>query len=155
MTGLRHLTVPLDDRSYEVVVGPGAAAYLGTVLPKSARRAAIVSQASIPLEVATDLPYERFDIGVGEQFKSLDTIGEFVPWLCPDGAHPQRRRDRRRRRGWSPTSPIGLLRHHRGVPVVHVSTTLLGMVDAAIGALTREPARGQEPRRRRSGSPAV
>ena len=46
MTGLRHLTVPLDDRSYEVVVGPGAASYLGSVLPTGARRAAIVTQES-------------------------------------------------------------------------------------------------------------
>jgi hypothetical protein len=39
--------------------------------------------------------------------------------------------------------------YHRGIPVVHVATTLLGQIDAAIGGKTgRQPARGQEPGRR-------
>ena len=38
---------------------------------------------------------------------------------------------------------------HRGLAVIHVATTLLAQIDAAIGGKTgRQPARGQEPRRR-------
>ena len=136
MSSFRHVTVPLDERSYEVIVGHGAATYLGTIIPPTAKRAAIVTQAAVPLEIEADIPYERFEIGPGEQSKTLETIGE----LC---------------RGFA---RMGLTRHdvvigvgggmvtdvagfaasayHRGVPVVHVATTLLGMVDAAIGGKT-------------------
>ena len=44
MSGLRHVRIPLGERSYEVVVGHGAAEFLGNVLPQTARRAAVVTQ---------------------------------------------------------------------------------------------------------------
>ena len=45
---------------------------------------------------------------------------------------------------------------HRGVPVVHVATTLLGMVDAAIGGKTGgQPARRARTSSGRSGSRAA
>jgi 5-deoxy-5-amino-3-dehydroquinate synthase len=133
---MRHVEVPLGERAYEVIVGHGAAGYLGRLLPDTARRAAVVTQVEIPVEIVADIPYERFVVGSGEQYKTLDTVRD----LCRDFAK------------------MGLTRHdvvigvgggmvtdlagfaaatyHRGVPVVHVATTLLGMVDAAIGGKT-------------------
>ncbi len=128
--------VPLGDRSYDVLVGNGARSELAALLPRTARRVAVVTQAGVPLEVDPGLPFERFEIGDGEEHKSLTTIET----LC---------------RGFS---RMGLTRNdvivgvgggmvtdvagfaaaswHRGVAVVHVSTTLLGMVDAAVGGKT-------------------
>ncbi|HQZ32970.1 MAG TPA: 3-dehydroquinate synthase family protein [Ilumatobacteraceae bacterium] len=128
--------VPLGDRSYDVLVGNGARSELAALLPRTAQRVAVVTQAGVPLEIDPGLPFERFEIGEGEQYKSLSTIES----LCKGFAR------------------MGLTRHdvvvgagggmvtdvagfaaaswHRGVPVVHVSTTLLGMIDAAIGGKT-------------------
>ena len=128
--------VPLGDRSYDVLVGHGVRAELAALLPVTARRAAVVTQQGIPFEVDPGVPFERFEIGQGEDHKSLGTIQR----LC------------------SGFAAMGLTRHdvvigvgggmvtdvagfaaaswHRGVSVVHVSTTLVGMVDAAIGGKT-------------------
>jgi len=130
------VTVPLGDRAYDVVVGNGAVAALAGMIPSTARRAAIVSQATVPFAVDVPLTAERLEIGDGEGAKTLATIAALS-------------------RGFA---LIGLTRHdvvigvgggmvtdvagfaaaawHRGVPVVHVATTLLGMVDAAIGGKT-------------------
>ena len=45
---LRTVTVPLGDRSYDVHVGAGAVARLPDLLPPTARRVAMVTQAGIP-----------------------------------------------------------------------------------------------------------
>jgi 5-deoxy-5-amino-3-dehydroquinate synthase len=121
---------------YPVVVGAGAAAKLADLVPTSARRVAVVSQPGIGLEVDPGREHRRFDLAPGESAKSLATIEE----LC---------------RGWAAwgltrtdavvavgggvvtdTAGFAAASYHRGVPVVHVSTTLLGMVDAAIGGKT-------------------
>lgn len=136
MSAIRHVQVPLGDRSYEVIVGHGAAEFLGSLLPSTAKRAAVVTQDGVPLDIEANIPHEIFRIGQGEQHKTLRSVEE----LC---------------RGFA---RMGLTRHdvvigvgggmvtdvagfaasayHRGVPVVHVATTLLGMVDAAIGGKT-------------------
>ena len=136
MTGLRRLTVPLADRSYEVIVGRGGVASLGEVLPAPARRAAIVTQAAIPIEVRTGLVDERFVIGEGEQHKSLETISELCRGFARMGLT---RNDVVIGVGGGMVTDVAgfaAASYHRGVPVVHVSTTLLGMVDAAIGGKT-------------------
>jgi 5-deoxy-5-amino-3-dehydroquinate synthase len=136
MTDARTVHVDLGDRSYDVLVGHGTRTEVASLLPATAKRAAIVTQAGIPVSIDPGLPYEVFEIGHGEQHKSLATIER----LCGEFAQ------------------MGITRHdvviglgggmvtdvagfaaaswHRGVPVVHVSTTLLGMVDAAIGGKT-------------------
>lgn len=128
--------VALGDRSYPVRVGAGARRELAGLLPSGARRAAVVSQASIPVEVDPGREHRRFDIGDGEDSKHLATVGA----LCSAWA----------RWGLSRGDVVvavggGLVTdvagfaaasYHRGVPVVHVPTTLLGMVDAAIGGKT-------------------
>jgi 5-deoxy-5-amino-3-dehydroquinate synthase len=96
----------------------------------------VVSQAGIPVEVDPGREHERFDIGDGELHKDLGTVGQ----LCSAWAR------------WGLTrgdvvvavggglvtdvAGFAAASYHRGVAVVHVPTSLLGMVDAAIGGKT-------------------
>ncbi len=133
MSGLRRVAVELGDRSYDVVVGHGAVAELPGLLPAPARRAAVVTQAGIPFDVDPGLPAERFEIGSGESYKTLATVEA----LCRDFARFGLTRNDVviAVGGGMVTDVAGFAAAvwHRGVPVVHVATTLLGMVDAAIG----------------------
>ena len=125
MTGFRHIEVPLGDRAYEVVVGSGAAEFLGSLLPQTARRAALVTQAEIPLDVVADIPFERFEIGSGEQYKTLDTIGSLCSGFARMGLT---RQDVVIGVGGGMVTDVAgfaAATYHRGVPVVHVATTLL------------------------------
>jgi 5-deoxy-5-amino-3-dehydroquinate synthase len=128
--------VELGPRSYDVLVGWGARHRLTEVLPPGARRAAIVTQAGVNVEVDPGVEHRIWTIGDGEPAKNLATVEE----LC---------------RGWSgwgltradavvavgggvvtDTAGFAAAVYHRGVPVVHVATTLLAQVDAAIGGKT-------------------
>ena len=62
------------ERSYPVLVGPDASAHLPEVLPRRARRAAIVTQSGIGHIVDSGLEQEVFDIGDGEEAKSMATV---------------------------------------------------------------------------------
>lgn len=132
------ITVPvaLGDRSYDVLVGAGARHRLLEVIPVGARRAAIVTQEGIPVEVDPGIESRTFVIDDGEDAKNLETIED----LC------------RRWTRWgltradvvvavgggvvTDTAGFAAAVYHRGVAVVHVATTLLGQVDAAIGGKT-------------------
>jgi 5-deoxy-5-amino-3-dehydroquinate synthase len=57
-----RVPVPLGDRSYDVLVGPGARHELASVVPATARRVAVVTQEAIPVEVDPGRPAERFTI---------------------------------------------------------------------------------------------
>ncbi len=128
--------VPLGQRAYDVLVGHGVRSELSGLLPKSARRVALVTQSGIPLEVDPGLPVERFEIGHGEEHKTLQTIER----LCRDfSSMGLTRGDVVVSVGGGMVSDVAgfaAAAWHRGVSVVHVSTTLLGMVDAAIGGKT-------------------
>jgi 5-deoxy-5-amino-3-dehydroquinate synthase len=132
-----RVNVPLDDRSYDVLVGNGAISELDALLPPDARRVAVVTQAGIPFEVA--LPgrdVETYVIGEGEAAKSLATIETLVRGFARQGLT---RRDVVVGVGGGMVTDVAgfaAASWHRGTPVVHVSTTLLGMVDAAIGGKT-------------------
>jgi 5-deoxy-5-amino-3-dehydroquinate synthase len=122
--------------TYPVVVGAGAAARLPDLLDPGARRVAVVTQPGVGFAVDPGREHRVFPIGEGEQAKTLAA----VEGLC---------------RAWSQwgltrgdqvvavgggvvtdTAGFAAAVYHRGVPVVHVPTTLLGMVDAAIGGKT-------------------
>ncbi len=136
MSELRRITVPLGERSYDVLVGHGAAEFLGTMIPGSAKRAAIVTQPGLPLEIAANIPHERFEIGRSEQHKTLETIGDLCRGFAGMGLT---RNDVVIGVGGGMVTDVAgfaAASYHRGVPVVHVATTLLGMVDAAIGGKT-------------------
>ena len=132
----RTVRVALGERSYDVVVGHGASGALDDLVPAGAKRAAVVTQAGIGFPLDLDLRHEVFEIGDGETAKSLATVED----LC---------------RAWSRwgltrgdvvvavgggvvTDVAGFAAavHHRGTALLNVPTTLLGMVDAAIGGKT-------------------
>ena len=138
---MHRVTVPLGDRAYDVVVGRGAIAELGSVLPSSARRVAVVTQAGVPLRdaVVGQLGERSVDvqvIGDGEAAKSLPTIAELTGGFARQGLT---RRDVIVAVGGGLVTDVGgfaAATWHRGTPVVHVATTLLAMIDAAVGGKT-------------------
>jgi len=140
----RRVTVDLGARSYDVVVGRGAASELATLLA-GRRRAVVVSQEAVagphaPSVLAAldaaGVAHQLLLMGDGEAAKCVATVEDLA----------------RRAAAW------GLLRgdvvvalgggvvgdtagflaacYHRGVAVVQVPTSLLAMVDAAIGGKT-------------------
>jgi 5-deoxy-5-amino-3-dehydroquinate synthase len=132
------ITVPVDlgDRSYDVLVGAGARHRLLEVLPVGAKRAAVVTQASIGVDVDPGIEHRTFLVDEGEDAKCLETVEElcrgFARWGLTRG-------DVVVAVGGGVVTDVGGFAaavYHRGVPVVHVSTTLLGQVDAAIGGKT-------------------
>lgn len=138
---IHRVHVPLEDRSYEVVIGPGAINELGVMVGEGAKRALIVTQKTIPCDVrgqleAVGLEVVTMFIGEGEAYKSLETIEHIVDALAGLGAT---RRDLVVGVGGGMVTDVAGFAAsvwHRGMPVVHVSTTLVGMVDAAIGGKT-------------------
>lgn len=128
--------VPLGERSYDVLVGHGTRHEVAGLLPPTARRAAIVTQDGIPIEVDPGVPTETFLISHGESHKSLATIEQLCRGFARFGLT---RNDVVIGVGGGMVTDVAgfaAASWHRGVAVVHVSTTLLGMVDAAIGGKT-------------------
>ncbi|MGH9153171.1 MAG: 3-dehydroquinate synthase family protein [Acidimicrobiales bacterium] len=131
-----RVPVALGERSYEVLVGPGARHELAAVLPGGVRRVAIVTQAAVPVVVDPGRPAETFTVGPGEEAKSLATVEDlcrgFARWGLARGDAVVAVG------GGVVTDAAGFAAavYHRGVAVVHVATTLLAQVDAAIGGKT-------------------
>jgi len=96
----------------------------------------VVTQASIPVEVDPGVEHRTFTMGEGEHGKDLGTVED----LCRDWAQwGLTRGDCVVAVGGgvvTDTAGFAAAVYHRGVPVVHVATTLLGQVDAAIGGKT-------------------
>lgn len=132
------IRVPLDfgDRAYDVTVGAGARHLLGEVIPATAERAAVVTQEGIPVEVDPGVERQVFTIGPGEAAKTLATVEDLCSRFARFGLT---RRDVVVAVGGgvvTDTAGFAAAVYHRGVTVVHVPTTLLGQVDAAIGGKT-------------------
>jgi len=128
------------DPAYEIVVGPGVLAATADLVGDR-RRVAIVSQASIASEYAEQLTNvlpasEVFLIDDGEDAKNLATVESlarrFAQWgLLRDDAVVAL--------GGGVVGDVAgftAASYHRGVTVVQAPTTLLAMVDAAIGGKT-------------------
>ena len=158
MADIVSVTVPLGERSYPVHVGAGARGELTGLIPASARRVAVVTQAGIPfgeddvvqpLLAPRGVDVTRVEIGTGESQKSLTTVEHLAGAFAASGLT---RNDVVVAIGGGMVTDVAGFAAavwHRGVPVIHVATTLLGMVDAAIGGKTGvNTPRGQEPRRR-------
>lgn len=133
---MKRVEVPLGDRSYPVLVGDGVRSELATLLPSGARRAAVVTQHGIDVDVDPGIEYELFFIPDGEHTKNLTT----VETLCRGWARwGLTRGDVVVAVGGGLTTDLAgfaAASYHRGVAVVHVATTLLAQVDAAIGGKT-------------------
>jgi 5-deoxy-5-amino-3-dehydroquinate synthase len=131
-----ELEVPLGDRSYPVVVGDGARSELAGLVPRGVKRVAVVTQAAVPVEVDPGVEHRVFTMADGEQGKNLGTVEQ----LCRDWARwGLTRGDCVVAVGGgvvTDTAGLAAAVYHRGIPVVHVATTLLAQVDAAIGGKT-------------------
>ena len=140
-----RVTVPLDP-PYDVIVGRGAIAELASLIPSTARRAAVVTQPGIPVDAAAflagigadgdGLDVEIYEIGGGEDDKSLATIETLTRGFARQGLT---RHDVVVGVGGGLVTDVAgfaAAAWHRGTPVVHVATTLLGMIDAAVGGKT-------------------
>ena len=131
-----RVPVPIGADAYEVLVGAGARHRLLEVLPDGVDRAAIVTQDGIDVMVDPGVEHEIFFIDDGERAKTLATVedlcGDFARWGLT-------RRDVVVAVGGgvvTDTAGYAAASFHRGVAVIHVPTTLLGQVDAAIGGKT-------------------
>jgi 5-deoxy-5-amino-3-dehydroquinate synthase len=132
-----RVNIPLVDRSYDALVGYGTIEELDRILPPSAGRVAVITQSGVPLALPpTERSVETYVIGTGESAKSLSTIETLCRGFARQGLT---RRDVVVGIGGGMVTDVAgfaAASWHRGTPVVHVATTLLGMVDAAIGGKT-------------------
>ena len=106
--------------------------------PPGAQRAAVVTQAGHRLRRRPRRDRRASSRSAdGEAAKTLATVEELCRGVEPVGPHP-RPTSSSRVGGGVVTDVAGFAAavYHRGVAVVHVPTTLLGMVDAAIGGKT-------------------
>jgi 5-deoxy-5-amino-3-dehydroquinate synthase len=132
-----RVEVPLaDDRAYPVLVGRGAADSLASVIPAGVRRVAVITQAGVGVDVDPGVEHRVFTVPDGEAAKTMATVES----LCRDLAR------------WGVTRAdcvVGVgggvvtdvagftaASYHRGIAVVHVATTLLAQIDAAVGGKT-------------------
>jgi 5-deoxy-5-amino-3-dehydroquinate synthase len=134
---VHELKVELGDRSYPVLVGAGARHRLLEVLPVGVHRAAIVTQPGIDVTVDAGVEDQRtFELDPGEEAKELASVEQ----LCRDFARfGLTRSDVVVAVGGGVVTDVAGFAaavYHRGVAVIHVPTTLLGQIDAAIGGKT-------------------
>ncbi len=143
MTAPIRIPVGLGDRSYDVLVGPGVRHLLpetlAASLPSPLGRVAVVTGEGIGTDVAVgDAVGEvgNFIIPGGERSKTLATVEELCRAFARFGLT---RADAVVAVGGGLVTDVAGFAaavYHRGVPVVFVSTTLLGQIDAAIGGKT-------------------
>lgn len=127
---------PLGDRSYEALVGRGARHRLAEFVPADVARAVVVSQPGIDVTVDPGVTWDRFDLDAGEEAKNLEQVEALCRYLASSGLT---RRDLIVSVGGGVVSDVAGFAaaiYHRGMSVIHVPTTLLAQVDAALGGKT-------------------
>lgn len=135
------ITVPisLGDRSYNVIVGEGAIERSASLIPEGVKKIAIVTQEGIPESLIPSFPEYKvavIKIGVGENFKSLSTIEQLCSQFADMGLT---RSDCVVAVGGGMVTDVAgfaAASYHRGIAVVHIATSLLAMIDAAVGGKT-------------------
>lgn len=144
--GIGRITVALGDRSYDVVVGDGLVPRLAEVAtpPSDAEKAFVVTHPELEPQAAgaveslssAGLRTSVLTVPAGEGSKSLTSATYLLAELAELGAH---RHDLVVGFGGGVVTDLAgfvASTYHRGMPVVHVATTLLAQVDAAIGGKT-------------------
>ena len=143
----QRIPVSVPGRPYEVVVGADLLDELSTyvALPPYARRAALITCSPVAVRFATrvrralevtGLAVELITVPDGEEAKSLDVLASLYHRLA---AIPLGRNDVVVTLGGGVVGDLGgfaAATWNRGVALVHVPTTLLAQVDAAIGGKT-------------------
>src|SRR3954452_21465385 len=128
---------------YDVLVGPGAARHVSSVLPDAASVAVVhderLGELAAPVAAALHAAGRRVELLVvpsGEQAKTLEVVARL--WDGFAGAALTRSYAVVAVGGGATTDVVGFAAATwlRGVRVVHVPTTLLAMVDAAVGGKT-------------------
>ncbi len=138
-----RVRVDLGERGYDIVIGDDAIVGLDMLVGR--RRVAIVTQRAIPANVVAavervledaGIESATFAIGDGEDSKTLATVEDLSRGLAEWGLL---RGDAIVAVGGGvvgDTAGFTAAVYHRGVDIVQVPTTLLAMVDAAIGGKT-------------------
>ncbi len=131
-----RIEVPLGSRTYPVIVGEAALHELPAVMPEDVSRIAVVTQEGIEASIETGISSNIHFIPDGEEAKRLSV----VEGLCSNFARQGlTRRDLVIGVGGGVVTDVAGFAasiYHRGVRVIHVPTTLLGQIDAAIGGKT-------------------
>lgn len=147
---MTQLQVRLSDRSYPVLIGAGVRHELPSVIPAGVSRVAVVSQSNIAdivedcAAIAAGTSAERaaghaaktFFIPDTEAAKSTQTIEQLCRQFADWGLT---RADLVLGVGGGVVTDVAGFAaavYHRGVAVIHVATTLLAQIDAAIGGKT-------------------
>ncbi len=139
MNAVATVEVDVGARAYPVLVGDGAIEQLARLVADrvpNAKRAAIVAQAAMQPDVDSGLAQFTCVIGDGEHVKALSTVEELCREFAQRGLS---RADVVIAVGGGVVTDVGgfaAAAYHRGVAVIHVATTLLGQIDAAIGGKT-------------------
>ena len=134
---MNQIQVDLGERTYPVLIGTECLEEgLDSLLPDRVQKVALVTQSNIGIIPSINAEHEIFHIDNGEIAKTLKTVED----LCSRWAQwGLTRTDVVVAIGGGLVTDIAGFAaavYHRGVDVIHVPTTLLGMVDAAVGGKT-------------------
>ncbi len=130
---VRKVIVDLGASSYPVLVGKGVRSQVSTLLSESVKRVAVITQAGIPWGVETMREELRIELPPGESAKRLAVVERACSEMAKAGLT---RADAVVAVGGGVVTDLaGFVAavYHRGIEVLHVPTTLLAQVDAAIG----------------------
>ncbi|MFZ0248802.1 MAG: 3-dehydroquinate synthase family protein [Acidimicrobiales bacterium] len=138
---MHALSVDLAERSYPVLVGPGARHEVARFVPPGAKSAVIVTQDSIRKagwvdDIDPGVPSRVFCIPDGEAGKTLTTVEELARFFAVAGLS---RADVVVAVGGGIVTDVAgftAATYHRGTAYLNVATSLLAQVDAAIGGKT-------------------
>jgi 5-deoxy-5-amino-3-dehydroquinate synthase len=136
-TRCARITVALGDRSYPVEIGPGTRHLLPQVVAELGAHRAVVVSARPPQWVPDPgVPWRLLPAADGERNKRLSTVEALCVAFAEFGL--TRQDVVVSCGGGSTTDTVGLAAalYHRGVPMVHLPTTLLAQVDASVGGKT-------------------
>jgi 5-deoxy-5-amino-3-dehydroquinate synthase len=139
MSEIHTVKIDLGERAYSVLVGHGAVQRIEDLIPKGVQRIAIVTQDSVPQQFRPTIEGVQTSlhvIGEGESFKTLHTIEQLCSEFAQQGLT---RKDLVIGVGGGMVTDVAgfaAASYHRGISVIHVATSLLAMIDAAIGGKT-------------------